>query len=108
MATAHRLATALVVCAVARLWGQTLPEKDEIVTDRPDITEASTVVPKDSLQVENGVAWTADHDTRTLDLTQSLVRLVFPGVQNCALACPIFSQATVFGQAPASATSLWE
>lgn len=47
----------------------------EIVTDRPDVTEASTVVPKGSLQIENGLSWTTDHGTRTLDLTQSLVRV---------------------------------
>ena len=31
------------------------PQASEIVTDRPDITEASTVVPKESLQVEGGL-----------------------------------------------------
>jgi hypothetical protein len=46
----------------------------EIVTDRPDVTEASTVVPKDSLQIENGFTQTSDHGTETLDLSESLVR----------------------------------
>jgi hypothetical protein len=46
----------------------------EIVTDRPDVTEASTVVPKDSLQIENGFTQTSDHGTGTLDLSESLVR----------------------------------
>jgi hypothetical protein len=51
--------------------GQQVPE---IVTDRPDVTEASTVVPKDSLQIENGFTQTSDHGTGTLDLSESLVR----------------------------------
>jgi hypothetical protein len=58
------------------VWGQTPPDKDAIVTDRPDITEDSTVLPKGSIQLENGVAWTSDHGARTLDLPQSLPRLV--------------------------------
>ena len=49
----------------------------EIVTDRPDITESSVVVPPGTLQGENGVTWTGDHGRRTLDLSESLLR---PGV----------------------------
>ena len=47
----------------------------EIVTDRPDITESSIVVPPGTLQGENGVTWTGDHGRRTLDLSESLFRL---------------------------------
>jgi len=39
----------------------------EIVTDGPDITEASTVVPYGSLQAENGPVWTTRQHLRTLD-----------------------------------------
>jgi hypothetical protein len=46
----------------------------EIVTDRPDVTESSTVVPKGSLQIENGATWTADHGSQTFDLSESLMR----------------------------------
>jgi hypothetical protein len=46
----------------------------EIVTDRPDVTEASTVVPVDSLQIENGLTHTIDHGTGTLDFSESLIR----------------------------------
>ena len=49
----------------------------EIVTDRPDVTESSIVVPKGSLQVENGATWTTDHGSQTLDLSESLIRLGF-------------------------------
>ena len=47
----------------------------DIVTDRPDITESSIVVPPVTLQVENSLTWTRDHERRTLDLSESLLRL---------------------------------
>jgi hypothetical protein len=47
----------------------------EIVTDRPDVTESAIVVPKGSLQVENGITWTSDHGTRTYDVSETLVRV---------------------------------
>jgi hypothetical protein len=47
----------------------------EIVTDRPDITESGIVVPKGSLQVENGLTLTNDHGQHTLDLSETLLRL---------------------------------
>lgn len=55
---------------------QSLPDAadPEIVTDRPDVTESSIVIPKGSLQVENGVTWTTDHGSQTFDLSESLVR----------------------------------
>lgn len=48
----------------------------EIVTDRPDVTESSIVVPPGSLQFENGLTWTADHGTQSVDFSQTLIRLV--------------------------------
>jgi hypothetical protein len=47
----------------------------EIVTDRPDITESSVVVPPGTLQIENGVTWTRDHRKSTVDFPESLLRL---------------------------------
>jgi hypothetical protein len=49
-------------------------KEPEIVTDRPDITESSLVVPADTLAIENGFTWTRDHGKGTLDLSESLVR----------------------------------
>src|SRR5215472_7817642 len=46
----------------------------EIVTDRPDVTESSVVVPKGSLQFENGVTWTIDHGDQSVDFSETLVR----------------------------------
>jgi Putative MetA-pathway of phenol degradation len=47
----------------------------EIVTDRPDITESSVVIPLGSIQAENGFTWTRDHRTSALDVPESLIRL---------------------------------
>jgi outer membrane putative beta-barrel porin/alpha-amylase len=47
----------------------------EIVTDRPDITESSVVIPVGSLQVENGITWSADHGAQTVDLSETLIRV---------------------------------
>jgi hypothetical protein len=46
-----------------------------IVTDRPDVTESSVVVPKGSLQLENGITWTSDRGANTVDLSETLMRL---------------------------------
>jgi len=48
---------------------------EEIITDRPDITESSIVVPPGTLQSENGVMWTGEHGKSTLDASESLLRL---------------------------------
>jgi hypothetical protein len=53
----------------------TAPDNSEIVTDRPDVTESSIVVPVASLQFENGFTWTTDHGTQLPDLPETLVRL---------------------------------
>lgn len=82
LGTGLRTSPLLLVIVVFTAWdlpvsGQCSPaSKDcEITTDRPDVTEASTVVPVGSLQIENGLTWTSDHGRRTLDLSESLVRL---------------------------------
>ena len=51
------------------------PKIPDIVTDRPDITESSIVVPVGALQVENGVTWTRDHRTNSTDLPETLFRV---------------------------------
>jgi Putative MetA-pathway of phenol degradation len=54
--------------------------KDEIATDRPDVTNSSIVVPFGSLQNENGVNFTMRDDGRAIDGTNSRWRL---GVAPC-------------------------
>jgi hypothetical protein len=46
---------------------------NEIETDRPDVTPYT--VPKGSLQLENGITWSADQSGHALDLTESLLRV---------------------------------
>ena len=53
---------------------------DEIVTDRPDVTNSSLVVPYGSLQAENGVDWTVSHGSNALDGTNTRLRL---GIAPC-------------------------
>ena len=57
-------------------YAQQLPDaaNSEIVTDRPDVTESSIVVPKGTFQMENGLTWTTDHGFQTFDLSESLMR----------------------------------
>src|SRR6202011_2114214 len=54
--------------------------KDEIATDRPDVTNSSLVVPMGSLQSENGVNFSARDGGRTIDGTNTRWRL---GVAPC-------------------------
>jgi len=54
--------------------------RDEIATDRPDVTNSSLVVPTGSLQNENGVNFSMRDDGRTIDGTNSRWRL---GVAPC-------------------------
>jgi hypothetical protein len=54
--------------------------KDEIVTDRPDVTNSSLVVPVGSLQSENGLNLSARDGGRTIDGTNTRWRL---GVAPC-------------------------
>jgi hypothetical protein len=53
---------------------------NEIVTDRPDVTNSSLVVPYGSLQAENGVDWTVKHGSNALDGTNTRLRL---GIAHC-------------------------
>ena len=54
--------------------------QSEIATDRPDVTNSSVVVPKGSLQSENGINLTGRNSARIFDGTNSRLRL---GVASC-------------------------
>src|ERR1700730_7560172 len=71
-ATRVLLLSAVTVAAC----GQSQPPaaEREIVTDRPDVTESAIVVPKGSLQFENGLTWTTDKSQKTFDLSETLGR----------------------------------
>ena len=62
-----------------------------IVTDRPDITESSIVVPKGSLQAESGLTLTSDHGWRTVDLSETLLRLGVESRTELRLVVPDYS-----------------
>ncbi len=69
--------------------------------DRPDITESGVVVPKGSLQAENGLTLTSNHDQRTVDLSETLLRLGVGSRTELRLAVPNYFYG-VEGRAPAS------
>jgi hypothetical protein len=54
--------------------------KDEIITDRPDVTNSSVVIPAGSLQIENGVNLSARDGDRVIDGTNTRLRF---GMANC-------------------------
>src|SRR6266852_8266607 len=54
--------------------------KDQIATDRPDVTNSSLVVPAGSLQSENGVNVSARDGGRFVDGTNTRLRA---GIANC-------------------------
>jgi len=82
--------SALVVALLLAALGQGIVEapaaeycpdtQSEIQTDRPDVTNSSFVVPNGSLQAENGINLTARRAARTIDGTNTRVRL---GVARC-------------------------
>jgi hypothetical protein len=54
--------------------------RDEIATDRPDVTNSSLVVPAGSLQIENGVNFSTRDGDRFVDGTNTRLRA---GIANC-------------------------
>jgi Putative MetA-pathway of phenol degradation len=75
------LLSALVAIGATGAHADSCPTaKDEIATDRPDVTNSSIVVPVGSLQNENGVNFSMRDDGRTIDGTNSRWRL---GIAPC-------------------------
>jgi Putative MetA-pathway of phenol degradation len=54
--------------------------KDEIITDRPDITNSSVVVPPGSLQIENGINFSARDGNQLIDGANTRLRV---GIADC-------------------------
>jgi hypothetical protein len=74
--------------------GQTSPAATpEINTDRPDITESSVVIPRASLQIENGATWTSDHGNQSADFTETLIRFGILSRTELRIAVPNYSAA---------------
>ena len=73
--------SALALLGTAGVRAETCPTvKDEIATDRPDVTNSSLVVPVGSLQNENGVNVSARDGGHSIDGTNSRWRL---GIAPC-------------------------
>ncbi len=73
--------SAFVILAAVEAQADACPSaKDEIATDRPDVTNSSLVVPLGSLQSENGVNFSARDGGRTIDGTNTRWRL---GIAPC-------------------------
>jgi hypothetical protein len=75
------LATLLVYFGTISAKADSCPSiKDEIITDRPDITNSSVVVPSGSLQIENGVSFSMRNGDQVIDGTNTRLRY---GIANC-------------------------
>ena len=84
-ANRHRLRACLsfvlLALGTAPAWADSCPsQRDEIATDRPDVTNSSLVVPVGTFQSESGVNFSARNGGRTLDGTNTRWRL---GVAPC-------------------------
>jgi hypothetical protein len=94
----QRVSAALWLAAITRVagYGQTPPAAEpEIVTDHRDITECSIVVPKGSLEFENGPTWTSDHRQTALDLPETLVRFGVSDRTELRIVAPNYLDALV-------------
>jgi hypothetical protein len=70
------LAGALVVGLPRASAAADCPGRDDAIeTDRPDVTNSSLVVPRGSVQVENGVNWAVRRGLRILDGSETRVRV---------------------------------
>ena len=87
-----RLIVPTLFCAASINTGIAQSRGEEIITDRPDITESAIVVPKASLQAENGLTWTSDHLDNLVALCQTLLRLGLSDRTELRLSLPSYSQ----------------
>jgi hypothetical protein len=60
----------------------------DIVTDRPSVTNSSVVVPTGSLQMENGINWTAHPGQGALDGPETRLRFGFGGCTEMLVDLP--------------------
>jgi Putative MetA-pathway of phenol degradation len=77
----------------------------DIVTDRPNVTNSSLAVPYGSLQVENGLTWTARNHSNLLDGSETRLRLGVARCSEVALDVPNFFY-SASGRAPSGFSNL--
>ena len=76
MSSLRRFFLFVLFCSHASLWAADCPTVDTpIATDRPDVTNSSSVVPLASFQVENGADILSDHGAAALAGTNTRFRL---------------------------------
>jgi len=79
--------------------GECTDTSEEIIVDRPDVTNSSVVVPQGSMQVENGLNLTDQRIARVLDGTNTRLRLGIGGCTEFVLDLPDYST-SIGGTAP--------
>ena len=102
----RKLVIATLFCAASANTGLAQSVGEEIVTDRPDITESAIVVPKASLQAENGLTWTNDHLDNSVTLCQTLLRLGLSDRTELRLTLPSYSLGFSRGLASSGVTDI--
>jgi len=101
-----RLVIATMFCAASAHTTLAQSAGEEIVTDRPDITESAIVVPKASLQAENGLTWTNDRLDDLVTLCQTLLRLGLSDRTELRLTLPSYSLGFSRGLGSSGATDM--
>lgn len=87
-----------ILTATALLRGQSQAPSDEpISTDRPAIAESSVVVPKGSVQLENGFLITGNQGQRIFDGPETWVRLGIAGTTELRFSAPDYYHDLVSG-----------
>lgn len=89
----HVLFFAAALAAVSPAYAQSEP----IETDRPDFTEAATVVPKGRFQIENGFTALQERGKRTLGLPETLIRGGVDGRWEWRLGLPNYQSVRATG-----------
>jgi hypothetical protein len=94
-ANRRRLSTCLwlsvLTVAATGAWADSCPSpRNELATDRPDVTNSSLVVPVGSFQSENGVNFSAKDGGRTLDGTNTRWRLGIAPCLELLIDLPIY------------------
>jgi len=88
----------IIAGGTALLPGQSQPPADEpISTDRPAVAESSTVVPKGSIQLENGFLSTSNQGQNTLDGPETEMRFGVAGNTELRLSVPDYYHDAISG-----------
>ena len=96
----------LACCAIPAVAAEGCPtSKDEIATDRPDVTNSSLVVPTGSFQSENGINLSGRNGATILDGTSSRLRLGVAPCLEVLVDVPTYF-AVLSGEADSGATNV--